>query len=77
MKRLQEKNITPIEEAQGQQLAQRISAIKYIECSALTQHNLKFVFEEAIRAVLARKANQWDGKKRKKKEKHPSLNKKK
>ena len=66
MKRLQEKNITPIEEAKGQQLAQKINAIKYIECSALTQHNLKFVFEEAVRAVLARAANQSNEKKGKK-----------
>ena len=56
MKRLQEKNITPIDEAKGQQLCQKIGAIKYIECSALTQHNLKYVFEEAVRAVLARAA---------------------
>ena len=65
MKRLQEKNITPIEEAKGHALCEKIGAIKYIECSALTQHNLKFVFEEAVRAVLNRAANTTNDKKKK------------
>jgi len=45
----------PVTEADGKATARRIGAETYIECSALTQHNLKEVFDVAVRAVLMRR----------------------
>lgn len=50
--KLAEKRVGPISYQQGMQMASEIGAVKYVECSALTQKNLKLVFDEAIRAVL-------------------------
>ena len=53
LERLREKQLSPITYQQGLQMAKEISAVKYLECSALTQKGLKNVFDEAIRAVLS------------------------
>lgn len=51
--KLKEKKLSPLTFPQGLQMAKEINAVKYLECSALTQKGLKNVFDEAIRAVLS------------------------
>ena len=46
-----------ISEQDGQEMASKIGAKKYIECSALTQKNLKELFDSAIRIALEKKSN--------------------
>jgi len=45
----------PVTEAEGKATARHIGAEAYIECSALTQHNLKEIFDVAVRAALVRR----------------------
>ena len=43
---------SPISTDQGAELAKKIKAVKYLECSAKTGESLKHVFDEAVKAVL-------------------------
>lgn len=52
IEKLKKKKQTPITYRQGLAVAERIGAVKYLECSALTQKGLKTVFDEAVLAVL-------------------------
>uniref|UniRef100_UPI00358EEAEC ras-related C3 botulinum toxin substrate 1-like n=1 Tax=Myxine glutinosa TaxID=7769 RepID=UPI00358EEAEC len=49
---LRDQKLSPISFAQGFLMAKAIGAVKYVECSGLTQRGLKTVFDEAIRAAL-------------------------
>ncbi|MBN3301515.1 CDC42 protein, partial [Amia calva] len=42
----------PLSPESGEKLARDLRAVKYVECSALTQRGLKNVFDEAILAAL-------------------------
>ena len=53
--RLRQEGKAPLSAAEGERLAEQIGAVKYVECSALTQAGLKRVFDEAIKIALARK----------------------
>ncbi len=61
----------PVTENEAKGLAQQVGAMQYIECSALTQKNLKEVFDQAILASLDKKGilQQCHGGKKKKKHK--------
>ena len=52
IEKLQRQRLRPITQEQGQRLARELRAVKYVECSALTQRGLKNVFDEAIVAAL-------------------------
>jgi len=44
--------LAPITYTQGESLAKELGAVKYLECSALTQEGIKTVIDEAMRAAL-------------------------
>jgi len=62
IQQLSAKGMSIIKAEEAQTRAEEIGAVKYLECSALTQEGLKNVFDEAIRAALNKpKANKQKG----------------
>jgi len=49
---LKDKGLSPITAPQGDELAEEIKALKYMECSALKMDGLKEVFDTAIKAKI-------------------------
>ncbi|CAO2584794.1 Cell division control protein 42 homolog [Lemmus lemmus] len=52
LKKLAKNKQKPITPETAEKLARDLKAVKYVECSALTQKSLKNVFDEAILAAL-------------------------
>ncbi|KAK7507873.1 hypothetical protein BaRGS_00000838 [Batillaria attramentaria] len=54
----------PVSTAEGHSMAWKIGAVKYMECSALTQEGLQSVFVEAVRAARSRSSGTKQRKRR-------------
>jgi Ras-related C3 botulinum toxin substrate 1 len=63
LKKLREKDTSPVTEEMGNKLKSEIGAVAYGECSAKTQKGLKEVFNAAIESVLAPKGKEKEKKK--------------
>jgi GTPase SAR1 family protein len=61
IEKLKSSGQAPITTEQGESLAKKIKAHKYIECSAKTSENLKSVFDEAVKCVLFAKKKKSSG----------------
>ena len=44
--KLDKQRMRPVRTVEGEQMAKDLGAVKYVECSALTQYKLKDVFDE-------------------------------
>jgi len=52
LQRLATQGSQPLNEMDGERMKNKIGALKYMECSALTGQGLKTVFDEAIKTAI-------------------------
>lgn len=50
--KLAKQRMQPVRKEDGERMAKELGAVKYVECSALTQYKLKDVFDEVGFAIL-------------------------
>ncbi|CBX97435.1 hypothetical protein LEMA_P105660.1 [Plenodomus lingam JN3] len=63
--KLSKQRMAPVKREDGERMARELGAVKYVECSALTQYKLKDVFDEAIVAALEPPATKKEGERKK------------
>lgn len=51
--KLAKQRMQPVRKEDGEKMARELGAVKYVECSALTQYKLKDVFDEVCYASLS------------------------
>lgn len=65
IQRLENQGRAPITFLQGVEMQKKIGAIKFVQCSAITQTGIKDVFDNAVRAVLQRHIKRKKNKRKK------------
>ncbi|KAJ4363579.1 GTPase Cdc42 [Neocucurbitaria cava] len=50
--KLAKQRMAPVKREDGERMARELGAVKYVECSALTQYKLKDVFDEVIESQV-------------------------
>ncbi len=61
LEKLRASGQTAVSTQRGEELAKKIKAVKYLECSAKTETNLKNVFDDAVKSVLYKSKKKKSG----------------
>lgn len=61
--KLAKQKMSPVRKEDGERMAKDLGAVKYVECSALTQFKLKDVFDEVCRNEAIREEERKEAKK--------------